>query len=88
MSKEYMSSMGISNPQYVICRHFDKEHLHAHLWSIIAQIMKEEQSRIETTGTAAKSLFPKSENWNQIIAGVGAGRKAYSLMIAGLAILK
>lgn len=31
ISQEYMRSMGISNTQYILCRHFDKEHPHVHL---------------------------------------------------------
>ncbi|WP_372773596.1 relaxase/mobilization nuclease domain-containing protein [Mangrovibacterium sp.] len=31
ISQEYMNLMGISNTQYILCRHFDKEHPHAHL---------------------------------------------------------
>lgn len=31
ISQEYMNLMGISNTQYILCRHFDKEHPHVHL---------------------------------------------------------
>jgi hypothetical protein len=31
MAKEYMAKMGITNTQYIIVRHYDKEHAHIHL---------------------------------------------------------
>jgi len=31
ISQEYMNLMGISNTQYILCRHYDKEHPHVHL---------------------------------------------------------
>ena len=31
ISQEYMTLTGISNTQYILCRHFDKEHPHVHL---------------------------------------------------------
>ena len=31
ISREYMNNMGISDTQYILCRHFDKEHPHVHL---------------------------------------------------------
>ena len=31
IAQEYMNLMGISNTQYILCRHFDKEHPHVHM---------------------------------------------------------
>lgn len=31
ISREYMNKMRISDTQYIVCRHFDKEHPHVHL---------------------------------------------------------
>ena len=31
ISQEYMNAMEITNTQYILCRHFDKEHPHVHL---------------------------------------------------------
>lgn len=31
IAKEYMNKMGITNTQYIVARHFDKEHPHVHI---------------------------------------------------------
>ena len=31
MAREYMEKMGIKDTQYIIGRHFDKEHPHVHI---------------------------------------------------------
>ncbi len=55
IAQDYMKQMGIENTQYIIARHFDKEHPHIHLV----------YNRVDNNGktiTDSNDRFSKREN--------------------------